>query len=440
MTKITEESPTNARSESTTEDWGHVHVTRRCCGAANCRNFAPEIFGEVATDGANGGPRRLAVLADSYEEGAFTGVIRQPRTRDEYLAVRAAAAGCGFGAIRLRKPATPLSADEKGSPWKQWPQKLEEDVWVIGQPSTRNHGALAYFIARPDGGVLIDLPKPSEELFRWLEAHGGVRWIFLTHRDHVQHHAEYAARFPGCRRVIGRADVNERQSSFAEATSTVEVKLANELVPRTLDGAPIPLEALADTELAVLPQPGHTPGSLCMLYRGRFLFTGDHLAYSRRFGHITAHRLQCWEDWERQTKSVSHLAAWAEAGALRFQWLLPGHGEWIRLDGDGGAAATAAELRRAVEWMGQQPPGNVPLLRWIPFVLTRAKPRGRFACLVMAIGGKGRDAWLLPRASRRYLPDFQPGVASVAHRRVYTFAAIGVAIVSLLAWFATAMH
>lgn len=440
MASITHENTPDARSESTTEDWGHVYVTRKCCGAANCRNYAPEIFGEVAQDGADTGPRRLRVLPDSYEEGAFTGVLCQPRTKDEYLAARVAAAACGFGAIRLRKPATPLSADEKGSAWKGWPRQLEEDVWVIGQPSTKNYGALAYFIARPGGGILVDLPKPSEELFRWLETHGGVRWIFLSHRDHVQHHAEYAARFPGCRRVIGSADVNTRQSSFADATVAVEVKLANELVPRTLDGAQIPLETLADTELAVLPQPGHTPGSLCLLYRGRFLFTGDHLSYSRRFGQITAHRLQCWEDWERQTKSVGHLAAWAEAGKLRFQWLLPGHGEWTRLDGDGGAARAAAELRRTVEWMRKQPSGNVPLLRWIPFVLSRAKPRGGFARLVMAVGGKGRDAWLLPRASRKYLPDYRAGVADAARRRLYALVGVGVAIVSLLVWISTRMR
>ena len=40
---------------SVEEDWGQVHVTRKCCGAANCRNFAPEIFGEAAS------PTRFAI-------------------------------------------------------------------------------------------------------------------------------------------------------------------------------------------------------------------------------------------------------------------------------------------------------------------------------------------------------------------------------------------
>jgi glyoxylase-like metal-dependent hydrolase (beta-lactamase superfamily II) len=221
----------------------------------------------------------------------------------------------------------------------------------------------------------------------------------------VQHHAEFAARFPDCQRLIGSSDVNKRPSSFADATDAVEIKISNELTPMTLEGMPILPDALPHAEFAVLPQPGHTPGSLCLLYRGRFLFTGDHLAYSHRLGHIVGHRLQCWEDWERQTRSVEQLAAWAAAGKLRFQWLLPGHGEWIRFETD---RDSPAELRRAVEWMRQQPPGKVPLLRWIPFVLSRTKPRSKFARLVMMLGGRRRDSWLLPRASRQYLPDYQP--------------------------------
>ena len=427
----TRESTNGGSLEAPAESWGQVYVTRKCCGAANCRNFAPEIFGEVAPDPSARRPGALPVLSGSYEEGAFTGVVRQPRNKAEYLAARTAAAACAFGAIRIRKPSVKLPADEQGSPWRAWPHLLEDNVWVLGQPSTKNYGALAYFIELPGGGVLVDVPKPSEDLFRWLEAHGGVRWLFLSHRDHVQHHAELAARFPGCRRVMGRADVNKRQSSFADATDVVEVKLADDLVPMTLEGAPIAAEALADAELVVLPQPGHTPGSLCLSYRGKFLFTGDHLAYSKRLGHIVAHRLQCWEDWERQTRSVRQLESWAEAGKLRFQWLLPGHGEWRRFED---AASTHAELRRAAEWMGEQPAGNVPLVRWIPFVMSRAKPGGLFGRVVLGMGGPGREAWLLPRTARQYLTDYQAGHGDAAIRRLYAFAVAALAAVSLAAW------
>lgn len=424
--------------EPTAESWGQLHVSRKCCGAATCRNFAPELLGEVppAQGLRDDGNRVPALLPGSYEPGAFTGVIRQPRNREEYQAARTAVAACPFAAIRISKPTAPLSPGELGAPWRDWPRRLEDNVWAVGHPSTRNYGALSYFIELPGGGVLVDLPKPSSELFAWLEAHGGVRWLFLSHRDHVQHHAELAARFPGCRRVLGAADVNTRQNAYADATDTVEVKLGSGPGPMTLDGTPIAPEALADAELAVLPQPGHTPGSLCLLYRGRFLFSGDHLMYSRHQGHIIAPRLQCWESWERQCRSVSTLVSWAQAGQLRFQWLLPGHGEWFRFEGDARAAATAEELKRAAEWMRQQPPGHVPLLRWIPFVLSRSSPRGLFSRFVSAVGGAGRDAWLLPRAARQYLTDYDPAKADAALRRLYALAGASLVTATLLAWLA----
>lgn len=427
------------------DDWGHVHVTRRCCGAATCRNFAPELFAEVAPPGVPGDGEkariRLPIVPGSHDEGAFTGLLRQPRSKEDYLAARAAAAACGFGAIRLRKPTAHLRPDELGGVWRDWPRRLEDNVWIVGQPSTRNYGALSYFIELPGGGVLVDVPKPSEELYQWLEAHGGVRYLFLSHRDHVQHHAEIAARFPGCQRVIGRADVNVRATAYADATGDVEVKIGEGQGPTDLEGAPIAAEALAAAELVVLPQPGHTPGGLCLLYAGRFLFTGDHLAYSRRLGHVIGHRLQCWEDWERQSASVHQLATWAEAGWFRFQWLLPGHGEWHRFGDETTATATAEELGRAVAWMRAQPPGNVPLLRWIPFVMSRANPRGKLARVVGAIGGEGGEAWLIPSASRGYLTDSRALRADGAARRLYALTAAALAMVMLIVWVtAHALH
>jgi glyoxylase-like metal-dependent hydrolase (beta-lactamase superfamily II) len=410
-------------------------VTRKWCGAANCRNFAPSLFCEVTPSSLVRRDGVPAPAPGTYEPGAFTGVIRQPQSKEEYLAARTAAAACGFGAIRIEKPKAKLAAEEKGSPWKTWPKQLEAGVWAIGQPSLKNYGALAYFIERPGGGILVDVPKPSEELFEWLEAHGGVRWLFLTHRDHAQLHGEIKARFPECRRIIGEKDVNRRQNPYMDATDMVESQLPNEIVPRTLEGEPIPLDELQDADVAILPQPGHTPGTLCLLVRGRFLFTGDHLAHSLVRGHMIAHRLQCWGDWEEQTRSVARLGEWADAGKLRFQWVLPGHGEWQCLEGDGSAAATAGHLRQLIEWMRDQPAGNVPLLRWIPFVMSRAKPSARFGRLVMALGGAAKDAWLLPRASRIYLTDYESKRPKARLRRFSALMVVALSALILAAFF-----
>jgi glyoxylase-like metal-dependent hydrolase (beta-lactamase superfamily II) len=425
------------------EDWGTLFVTRKCCGAATCRNFAPELLGEVAPshalrdDGGAGGHGPL-LLPGSYEEGSFTGVLRQPRDKADLEAARTAVAACPFGAIQLRPPAGRVRPGELGKPWRAFPQRIEDEVWVLGNPSQKNFGALAYFIERPSGGVLIDLPRPSEELYRWLEERGGVRWIFLTHRDHAKHHDEFAARFPGCRRILGAADVDRRATEYMADTSGVEIKVGDGPDPLSIDGTPLSEDALAGAELAVLPQPGHTKGSLCLLYRGRFLFTGDHLTYSHHLGRIVAHRLQCWDDWERQTHSVRRLAEWAESGRLRFTWLLPGHGEWHRFEGDGKAASPAAALREAVEWMERKPPGHTPLGRWIPFVQSRTAPRGKLARAVRAVIGQeaNRDTWILPRAVRPILPDYDPRAASAARRRASVLAAAAGLAAAGVVWLA----
>jgi glyoxylase-like metal-dependent hydrolase (beta-lactamase superfamily II) len=421
------------------EGWGRLFVTRKCCGAATCRNFAPELLGEVtpAQDLREGGGEGLGptVLPGSHEPGAFTGVLRQPQSKEDLVAARTAVAACPFGALRLASRVRP---GELGSPWRSFPQRIEENVWVLGHPSQKNFGALSYFIELEGGGVLIDAPKPSEELYRWLTEHGGVRWMFLTHRDHTHHHAEIAARFPGCRRVLGAADVNLRENEYNAATGDVEVKLGDGPGPMTLEGTPLSEDALGGAELAVLPQPGHTAGTMCLLYRGRYLFTGDHIAYSRRRGHIVAFRLQCWDDWERQTRSVRSLAALSEAGHLRFSWILPGHGEWHHFEGDGSASVTATALRRGASWMERQPPGRVSLARYIPFAQSRMNPRSGLARVVRAISGDGpgRDTWILPPGARAAVPDYDPDKNAAAVRRAYMLGAGALAIVAGVVWLA----
>jgi glyoxylase-like metal-dependent hydrolase (beta-lactamase superfamily II) len=145
--------------------------------------------------------------------------------------------------------------------------------------------------------------------------------------------------------MIGAEDVVARQrSDFRAATADVEVKIRRDAGLTALDGAPVPDEELERAECVVIPQPGHTPGTLCLLYRNRFLFAGDHFAYSRLHCSIEASRLACWDDWERQTDSVRTLAELTKTGRIRFDWLLPSHGEWHHFVPDGGEAGAARSL------------------------------------------------------------------------------------------------
>ena len=77
-----------------------------------------------------------------------------------------------------------------------------------------------------------------------------------------------------------------------------------------------------------IPTPGHTAGHTVLLYAERFLFTGDHLDFDRHEQHLSASFDYCWHSWPRQVESVEKLLAYD------FQWVLPGHGQRVRLPRD----------------------------------------------------------------------------------------------------------
>ncbi len=113
-------------------------------------------------------------------------------------------------------------------------------------------------------------------------------------------HAQVARRF-GCTRVMHRADVGP-------GTRDVE---------QVLEGDE-PLRLAPD--LLAIPLPGHTRGSQALLYRDRFLFTGDHLWAAEGGDGLDASSSVCWYSWTEQIRSMKKLLA------FDFEWVLPGHG------------------------------------------------------------------------------------------------------------------
>jgi glyoxylase-like metal-dependent hydrolase (beta-lactamase superfamily II) len=109
-------------------------------------------------------------------------------------------------------------------------------------------------------------------------------------------------------------------------------------VERRIDGD----EAVAlAPDLLAIPVPGHTRGSLALLYREEFLFTGDHLWGSEDAGRLEAGRSVCWYSWAEQTRSMEKLLD------FRFEWVLPGHGPRFRAP----ASRMRVELERLVARM-----------------------------------------------------------------------------------------
>jgi glyoxylase-like metal-dependent hydrolase (beta-lactamase superfamily II) len=142
---------------------------------------------------------------------------------------------------------------------------------------------------------------------------GGVRYIFLTHRDDVADAAKYAARF-GAERIIHKLELSAQPDAERVMDGVDDVELA--------------------PEFRAIPTPGHTRGHCALLHR-EFLFSGDHLWWSRPRGRLTASRDVCWWSWPEQVRSVKKLAGY------EFEWVLPGHGERAHFD--------VGEMRREME-------------------------------------------------------------------------------------------
>jgi glyoxylase-like metal-dependent hydrolase (beta-lactamase superfamily II) len=244
-------------------------------------------------------------------------VSRQPATEEERLRAAMALVACPTASIgTVSRTSARQAADA-------FPEPIAPDVSDVlycGYTAESSFGASSYLIRRPAGNVLVDSPRASRRLFARLEGLGGVATLFLTHRDDVADHRKIHEQF-GATRILHTDDVTRD-------TAGVEHKPAGR--------EPI---ALAEDLLAI-PVPGHTRGSMALLYRDTYLFTGDHLWWSPNFERLHASRSVSWYSWEEQVRSVATLLD------HRFTWVLPGHGRRHRAPSP---AAMHAELVKLLE-------------------------------------------------------------------------------------------
>jgi glyoxylase-like metal-dependent hydrolase (beta-lactamase superfamily II) len=271
---------------------GNFFVDDTCIDCDLCRQIEPEVFVQE-------------------EEQSVVGA--QPRAAEQRTRAAMALVACPTGSIGTRTKIDMRSAIAA------FPEWIEDDVSFCGYASRHSFGARSYLIVRPEGNVLVDSPRFARSLIRRLEELGGVRTLFLTHRDDVADHARFHAHF-GCERIIHAAD-----SRGIDAE-------------RRIDGSE---QVRLDPDLTVVPTPGHTRGHAVLLYREKFLFAGDHLAWSHRYGHLIAFRRANWYSWPETIRSMERLKDY------RFEWVLPGHGRPARDT----AEVMAENLAFCVEWM-----------------------------------------------------------------------------------------
>jgi len=273
---------------------GDFFVDSTCIDCDACRQIAPGVF------------------LDSGEQST---VFHQPETPEELLAAQKALISCPTASIGS------VLRQDMHAALEAYPELIEDDVYRCGYTAESSFGAFSYLIRRGEGNVLVDSPRFSGPLVKRIDDLGGVRRMILTHQDDVADHQKYHDRF-GCERVMHRDDVRAHTAAIERKPSG---KDAIELEP----------------DLVMIPVPGHTRGHAVFLYREKFLFTGDHLAWSESRGHLYAFRSACWYSWPAQIQSMKRLLDY------RFEWVLPAHGRPIHLE----AAAMRVSLKRCIEWM-----------------------------------------------------------------------------------------
>ena len=278
---------------------GNFFVDATCINCDTCRQLAPMSFEEV---------------------GTFSAVTRQPTESGPIHQAYQALLACPVGAIGTEQSDKSNMQEAMAS----FPLHLEGGVYYCGFNSEKSFGANSFFIEHPDGNWLIDSPRYLKHLVEAFEQKGGITHIFLTHKDDVADAEKYAAHF-SAKRLIHRADIE----AAPDAEWVIEGSDSREVIP----------------QFVIVPVPGHTAGSMALLYQNRFLFTGDHLWWDSAQKRLGAPSQLVWRK-HVLADSIKRLLEYP------FEWVLAGHGDRICLP--------AEEMRTQLQALvGRRQPGNV---------------------------------------------------------------------------------
>src|ERR1051325_6597276 len=147
---------------------GDFFVDSSCIDCDLCRQIAPESFARA---------------------GEQSAVYRQPKGPEAELAALKALVTCPTSSIGA------LGRHDTKAAVGAYPEPVADDVFFCGFAAASSYGASSYFVKRDAGNLLIDSPRFAKPLVKRLEELGGVRSMFLTHRDDVADHEKWAAHF-----------------------------------------------------------------------------------------------------------------------------------------------------------------------------------------------------------------------------------------------------
>lgn len=195
-----------------------------------------------------------------------------------------------------------------------------EGLYYLGALHGKGWIARSYFVERETGNVLVSPLVYSESLGDFIDARGGLAYIFVTHEDEIN---------PAVLSEVGREGPGKppAQLPACEYKKRFECKIATHAMD-TFDlgkcGIDLSWDAdfCPDPDLQFIHTPGHTPGCASLLLdseAGRLLFCGDLLALNDS-GKIET------EVEERELSYLpSTLNSWSKVIEHNFDALIPLH-------------------------------------------------------------------------------------------------------------------
>ncbi len=273
---------------------GDIYVDSTCIDCDTCRWMSPKVF---------------------HRSGEKSAVYYQPTNEAERLEAMQALLSCPTNSIGTVETPKDIKKVQQ-----TLPILVADNVYHCGYHSEKSFAAASYFIVRPEGNILVDSPQILTPLVKRLEEMGGIKYMYLTHKDDIADHQKFREHF-NCERIL---HVDE----ISADTNDIEIKLTG-TEPFSLS-----------PDLLIIPVSGHTKGHTVLLYQ-KFLFTGDHLAWSSNLNQLYAFRPYCWYSWSEQIKSMKKLINY------NFEWVLPGHGHRYYAD----IETMQKQLQKCIDWM-----------------------------------------------------------------------------------------
>lgn len=165
------------------------------------------------------------------------------------------------------------------------PRPVLDNIFAF-PPNRDTLGGTSYFIVRNEGNILIDCPALEQINLDFLRSHGGVRWLFITHRGAIGKTAELQQAL-GCEIII------QEQEAYLLPGLTITTFIQEFSLTSTAQ---------------IIWTPGHSPGSSCLYYSdlGGVLFSGRHLIPNLEGEPVPLRTAKTFH-WPRQIKSTQFL-------------------------------------------------------------------------------------------------------------------------------------